>query len=305
MAGGVITTGNFAKALWPGVNSFWGKAYNEHVTEYTDLFDTYNSNMKYEEDVSISGMGLASVKEEGASIAYDSERQGFVTRYVHTVFALGFMITQEAVDDNQYTSVAERKAKGLAFSMRQTKEVVAANVYNRAETSGYTGGDGVVLLSASHPNIAGSTFSNKPATDGDISEAVLEQACIDIGKFTNDAGLKIAVIPQCIIIPIDTEFEVTRILQAQYRVGTADNDPNALLVRGKFPKGYKTNHYITDTDSWFIRTNVPDGMKHWVRKPINFGVDNDWDTENAKFKASERYSFGWSDPRAIYGSMGG
>lgn len=299
-----ITTGSFAKALWPGINSWYGKAYNEHKVEYTDLFDTFRSNKRYEEDVSISSFGLASVKEEGSAINYDSEQQGFVTRYAHVVYALGFIITREMKEDDLYDVVGQRRARGLAFSMRQTKEVLAGNVYNRAETAGYTGGDGKTLLAADHPNVAGGTFSNKPSTDSDLSEASLEQACIDIGKWTNDRGLKIAVQPQVIIIPIDLEFELCRILKSTYRVGTADNDINAIMSMGKFPKGYRANHYLTDTDSWFIRTNVPDGMKHWVRRPAQFGVDNDWDTENAKFKATERYAFGWSDPRAIYGSMG-
>ena len=300
----VITTGSFAKALWPGVNAWWGEGYNEHQVEYTGLFDTHSSSRRYEEDVSISSFGLASRKEEGAAINYGTERQGFVTRYSHSVYALGFIITREMMEDSMYDVVGKRKARGLAFSMRQTKEVLGANIYNRAETSGYTGGDGVTLLSDSHPNIAGGLYSNKPTTDSDISEAALEQACIDIGKWTNDAGLKIAVIPQKIVIPIDSEFELCRILKSTYRVGTADNDTNALNQMSKFPKGYCVNHYLTDTDSWYIRTNVPDGMKHWVRRAAEFGIDNDWETENAKFKATERYAFGWTDPRAIYGSMG-
>lgn len=300
----VITTGSFAKALWPGVNKWYGKAYDEHRVEYTDLFDTFKSNKRYEEDVSISSFGLASVKEEGGDVSYDNERQGFVTRYAHVVYALGFIVTREAFEDDLYDVVAQRRARGLAFSMRQTKEIVAANVYNRAFNSTYTGGDSLELCSAAHTNIAGGTWANELTTAADLSEASLEQACIDIGKWENDRGLQIAVMPKCLVIPVDLEFEANRILKTQYRVGTADNDINALNMMGKFPDGIKVNHYLTDTDAWFLRTNAPDGMKHFVRRSPQFGVDNDFDTENAKFKATERYSFGWTDPRGVFGSPG-
>lgn len=298
-----ISTGSFAKALWPGVNSWFGKAYKEHPVEYTDLFDTYTSRKAYEEDIYVSSFGLAAIKTEGNSISYDSEEQAFITRYVHVVRALGFQITREIFEDDLYDVVGQRRARGLAFSMRQTKETVAANVYNRAFNSTYTGGDGKELCATDHPNWAGGTWANELSTAADLSEASLEQACIDIMKWENDRGLKISVMPVSLHIPVDLVFEAERILMSPYRVGTADNDVNALYAMGKFRK-IVPNHYFTDTDAWFIRTNVPDGMKHWVRRKLEFAVDNDFETDNAKYKSQERYSFGWSDPRALFGSPG-
>ena len=299
-----INSGSFSKALWPGVNKWYGQAYAEFPVEYTSLFDTYTSDKRYEEDVGVTSFGLASVKDEGAGISYDTQRQAFITRYTHTTFALGFVVTREAFEDDQYAVVGQNRARGLAFSMRQTKEIVAANVYNRAFTSGYTGGDGSILCVTSHANAAGGTWSNTLTTAADISEASLEQALIDIGKWTNDRGLRIAVMAKQLIIPVDLEFETNRILKTQYRVGTADNDINAINMLGKFPGGITINHYLTDADAWFIRTTAQDGMKHFLRRSAQFAVDNDFDTENAKFKATERYSFGWTDPRGIYGSPG-
>ena len=300
----VIASGNFAKALWPGVNSWYGKAYAEWTPEWNKLFDSYNSRKRYEEDVGISSFGLASVKEEGAPVSYDTEKQGFITRYQHTEYALGFIITRLMMEDDLYDVVGQKRARGLAFSMRQTKEINAANIYNRGFDTSYTGGDGKPLFSTSHPNVAGGTWQNTLTTAADLSESSLEQMIIDIGKWENDRGLRISVMPQSLHIPIDLEFEAERILKSTYRVGTADNDINALNMMSKFPKGIMTNHYFTDTDAFFIRTNVPDGMKHFQRRPLQFTIDNDFDTENAKFKATERYSFGWTDPRAAYGSPG-
>ena len=299
-----ITTGSFPKSLWPGVNKFYGKAYAEHKTEYTDLFDTYQSRRAYEEDVGVSSFGLLSVKPEAQPIVYDDETQGFTTRYTHVNYALGFIISEEAMDDDLYDIVGERRARGLAFSMRQTKEVIAANVYNRAFNSSYTGGDGVEMCSDAHVNVAGGTWSNELATAADLSEAALEQACIDIMGYTNDRGLQISVTPESLIIPTELVFEADRILNTPLRVGTADNDINSLKNMGKFPGGIKVNHYLTDADAWFIRTNAPDGMKHFVRKSDTFAMDNDFDTSNAKFKGSFRCSFGWTDPRGIFGSPG-
>jgi len=219
------------------------------------------------------------------------------------VYALGFIITREMMEDDQYDVVGQRKAQGLAFSMRQTKEVLGANVYNRAFNSAYTGGDGVELISASHANIKGGTWSNKIATAADLSEASLEQACIDIAGFTNDAGLLIAVRPEALIIPRQLVFETKRILGSSGRVGTDNNDLNAIKDMGLIPK-VVVNHYLADPDAWFIRTNVPHGMKYFERRGDQFDMDNDWDTENAKFKATARYSFGWTDPRGLYGSQG-
>lgn len=299
-----ITTGNFGKLLWPGLNKVYGKAYDEFKVEYPDLFDTFKSNKHYEEDLGVSSFGLTQVKAEGAPVNYDSERQAFLTRYTHVEYGLGFIVTKVMYEDDLYSVVGERRARGLAFSARQTKEVVGANVYNRAFNSSYTGGDGSALLVTNHANFAGGTWSNTLAVAADLSEAALEQACIDLMKFTNDRGLRISVMPQSLIIPSDLIFEAERILKSPYRVGTANNDINALKEMGKFPEGIVVNHYLTDTDAWFIRTNVQDGMKYWTRVDDTFTDDNDFDTDNAKYKVRARYSFGWTDPRGIYGSPG-
>lgn len=299
----IINSGSFSKALWPGVNAWYGKAYDEYDTEYDKLFDKFTSSKAFEEDVGISSFGLAVQKSEGSPISYDSEKQAFTTRYQHAVFALGFIITREMMEDDQYDVVGQRKAQGLAFSMRQTKEVIGANVYNRAFNSSYTGGDGVSLINSSHVNIKGGTWSNQIATASDLSEAALEQACIDIAGFTNDAGLLIAVRPESLIIPRQLMFEAKRILGTDGRPGTDNNDVNAIKTMGLIPE-VVTNHFLTDPDAWFIRTNTPHGMKYFERRADQFDMDNDWDTENAKFKATARYSFGWTDPRGLYGSAG-
>jgi hypothetical protein len=299
----IINSSSFAKALWPGVNAWYGKAYSEYEVEFTKLFDKYSSSKAYEEDVGISSFGLAISKPEGASIQYDSERQGFTNRYVHAVFALGFIITREIMEDDQYDVVGQKKAQSLAFSIRQTKEVLGANVYNRAFNSAYTGGDGSSLISSSHANLAGGTWSNQIATAADLSEAALEQAVIDIAGWTNDRGLKIAVRPKSLVIPYQLAFEAQRILKTTGRPGTDNNDINALNNMGMF-KDVIVNHYLTDSDAWFIRTDAPHGMKYFERRADAFETDNDFDTENAKFKASFRASWGWTDPRGLYGSQG-
>ena len=299
----VITSSSFAKLLWPGLNSIYGKEYADYPVEWDKLFEKNSSDRAYEEDLGLSSFGLASVKSEGAPIAYDSERQGFTSRYNHVVYALGFMITREIYEDDQYGKVGAQKAKALARSMRQTKEIVGANVYNRAFSGSYVGGDGVALISASHPNVAGGVFSNQIGTAADLSEAALEQAVIDIAGFRDDRGLLIAARPQQLVIPYQQTFEVKRILGADGRVGTDLNDPNVLKDMGLF-SNVTINHYLTDADAWFIRTNVKDGIKYFERRGDAFEMDNDFDTENAKFKATARYSFGWSDPRSIYGSAG-
>jgi len=299
----VINSSSFAKALWPGVNAWWGKAYNEYPVEWAGLFDKSTSRKQFEEDVGISGFGLASIKAEGAPINYDTERQSFITRYVHVVYGSGFIVTREVYEDDQYDVVAQRKAQELAFSMRQTKEVIGANVYNRAFNSSYVGGDGVSLLNSAHPNFAGGTWSNILTTASDLSEAALEQACIDIAGFTNDRGLQIAVRPESLVIPRQLMFEADRILKTEGRVGTNNNDLNALKTMGMIPK-IVTNHYLTDNDAWFIRTDVKNGMKYFERRADEFGMDEDFDTENAKYKATMRFSFGWTDPRALYGTPG-
>ena len=299
----IINSSSFAKALWPGINTWYGQTYDEWPEEFKGLFDEEGSDRSYEEDVGTTGFGLASAKPEGSAITYDDESQAYTTRYTHVVYALGFIITREIFEDDQYDVVGKRRAQGLAFSMRQTKETVAANVYNRFENASYLGGDGVVLGSTAHVNKSGGTWANILATDADLSEASLEQACIDIMKFTNDRGLKIKVVPESLIIPVDLAFEAKRILGSEGRVDTANNDLNALKAFGNFGTVI-VNHYLTDTDAWFIRTNVQNGMKCFNRRSMEFGMDNDFDTENAKYKASERYSFGWTDPRGFFGSPG-
>lgn len=301
---GIISSSSFAKALFPGVSGWWGKAYDEFTTEHTQLFDSFTSSRSYEEDVGITSFGLAQSKPEGQAISYDDESQSYTTRYSHTVQALGFIITREMFEDDLYDVVGQRRAQGLAFSMRQTQEIRAANVYNRAFNSSFTGGDGVALLNSAHPNFAGGTQSNTLAVASDLSEAALEQACIDIQKWTNDRGLRISVIPESLHIPVDLMFEAERILMSPYRVGTANNDLNALNAMGKFPKGIHINHYFTDLDAWFLRTNIKDGMKYYSRRGVEFTIDNDFDTENAKYKATQRYSYGWTDWRGLYGTPG-
>jgi len=302
----IINSGSFAKALWPGVNAWYGKAYNEYSVEYTKLFDTFKSSKAFEEDVGVSSFGLAVQKSEGAPISYDTERQAFITRYQHVTYALGFIITREVMDDDQYSIVGQRKAQGLAFSMRQTKEIIAANVYNRYATAGFVGGDGVTLLSASHPNLAGGTWSNQIATAADLSEASLEQAAIDIAGFLDDRGNKISVMPKKLIIPKELMFEATRILKSIQQAGNANNDINALRVMNVFPDGVAVNHYLTDTDAWFVKTNIPsgDGLIYQEREADSFSVSDDSDTLNAKYRAYGRYAFTCADVRAIYGSAG-
>lgn len=307
---GVIATSSFAKALWPGVNTWYGDAYNQYQTEWTDLFDKHTSRKAFEEDVGGSYFGLAPVKAEGAPVTFDSARQGFTSRYNHVVYALGFMITREIYEDDQYDVVGKLKASSLAFSMRQTKEIVAANVYNRAFSTSYTGGDGASLVasaggggSASHPTVAGGSFTNGPSVAVDLSEAALEQAYIDIAGFTNDRGLLIKVLPKKLIIPRQLMFEAKRILGSDGRVGTDNNDLNALKTMGIIPE-VAVNHFLTDSDAWFLRTDAQNGMKYFERRADEFDMDEDFDTENAKYKATARFSFGWTDPRGIYGSPG-
>jgi len=300
---GVITSSSFAKLLWPGLNAIYGKEYADYPVEWDKLFEHNKSDRAYEEDLGLSSFGLASVKSEGAPITYDTERQGFTSRYNHVVYALGFIITREIYEDDQYGKVGAQKAKALARSLRQTKEIVGANIYNRAFTVGYNGGDGVTMINSAHPNVAGGTFSNIIGTASDLSEAALEQATIDIAGFRDDRGLLIAAKPEKLVIPYQLQFEAKRILGADGRVGTDLNDPNVIKDLGIF-SNVITNHYLTDTDAWFILTSVKDGVKYFERRGDQFEMDNDFDTENAKYKATARYAFGWSDPRGVYGSAG-
>ena len=304
---GVITTNNFAKDLIPGVKTWFGQKYKEYPIEYLDIFEKMNSTRAFEEEVGVTGFGLAAIKNEGTGIAYDEQEQGFVSRYTHVTYGLGFIITREMYEDGIAVTVALRRANSLAFSIRQTKEIVGANILNRAFTAAYTMGsnsDGKELCATDHPNKAGGTWRNELSTPADLSEAALEQACIDIAGFTTDRGLTIAIRPKALIIPQALEFDAYRILESIGQSGTANNDTNALRASGKFPQGILVNHYLTDTDAWFIKTDCPDGLKYMERRADSFGTENDFDTENAKFKATFRGSFGWSDPRGIFGSPG-
>jgi hypothetical protein len=300
----VMTSSSFAKLLWPGLNEIYGKAYNEYPVEWTKLgFEINSSDRAYEEDLGYSSFGLAQVKPEGSSIAYDSERQGFTTRYSHLTYGLGFVITREMYEDDLYDTVGKQKAQSLAFSIRQTKEILGHSVLNNAYNANFTGGDGQSLISNAHPNVAGGTWSNRPATYSDLSEASLEDAFIQIAGWTNDRGLKIAVRPQRLIIPYQLSFEAHRILKTDGRVGTDLNDVNALKQMGIIPE-LVVSHYLTDNDGWFIGTDVPNGLKCFERRKDAFDMDNDFDTENAKYKATFRASWGFTDPKCMFGNQG-
>jgi hypothetical protein len=305
----VITTSSFAKALWPGVNKWYGDEYAEFKTQWDKLVEKHTSKRAWEEDVGVSMFGLPVIKPEGDAISYDTSRQGFTSRYNHVVYALGFIVTREAFEDDLYDVVGKQKAKSLAFSMRQNKEIVVANVYNRAFNASYEGGDQVSLVACaattdtSHPLVAGGTATNGPSAAVDLSEAALEQAAIDIRGFTNDRGLKMQAKAQKLIIPKELMFEAKRILGTDGQVYTADNTLNALKTMGIIPE-IIVNDYLTDTDAWFIRTDVKDSLKLFERRGDEFGMDEDFDTENAKYKATTRFSVGWTDWRGIYASPG-
>jgi len=301
MAGGVITTGAHPKDLWPGVQKWFGRTYDEHQVEYTDLFETMGSDKAYEEHVLVTGFGLAPQKAEGASVSYDSESQGFTKRYVHVAYALGYIVSFEALRDGKYMEVSKQRSSALAFSMRQTKENVGANVYNRAFTSGYNGGDGKELLATDHPSKAG-TWSNELSPAADLSEAAIEDLCIQIANAKNDRGLKISLMPRCLIVPPALQFEAHRIVKSVLQNDTANNAVNAIRAMNMFPEGIKMNHYLSDANNWFIRTNCPSGMVHMDRDILPLEQDNDFDTKNAKAFKYERYVFGWTDPRGLYGS---
>jgi hypothetical protein len=301
---GVITTGSHPKALWPGVKAWWGQVYDEHPEEYIHLFDKDTSMQNYEEDVQLTGFGLAPVKQEGAGVSYDSEVQGFITRYTHVAYALGYIVTKEELDDNLYENVSKRRAAALAMSFRQTKENVGANIYNRAFNGTYSGGDGKAMCATDHPNTSGGTFANKPTVDVDLSEAALEDATIAIMGFQNDRGLLINVMPKSLVVARQEWYNANRILKSVYTPGSANNDINVLKATNALPDGIVMNHYLTSPHAWFIRTNIMNGLKYYERVGITFDQDNDFDTMNAKAKGYERFSFGWTDPRAIYGSNG-
>jgi hypothetical protein len=301
---GIITTASHPKALWPGVKAWWGQVYNEHAEEYSKLFDSDTSSQNYEEDVQLTGFGLAPTKSEGSGVAYDSEIQGFTTRYTHIAYALGYIVTKEELDDNLYEQVSRRRAAALAMSFRQTKENVGANIYNRAFNGTYVGGDGVALASTAHPNTSGGTFANRPTVDADLSEAALEDALIAIMGFQNDRGLLINVMPRSLIVARQNWYNANRILKSVYTPSSANNAINAIVATNALPEGIHMNHYLTSPNAWFLRTNIQNGLKYYSRVGIQFDQDNDFDTMNAKAKGYERYSFGWTDPRAIYGVNG-
>lgn len=300
----VINRNSFAKFLWPGINTSFGTSYKDHPLEWKSLgFEVFNDKKAYSEDVAISGFGLAQVKGEGEPITYDSAKQTYVTRYTPVVYALGFMVTREQYEDGQY-NLGLDSARALSRSLIQTEEIVHADVLNNAFSSSYPGGDSVALVSNAHPSFSGgAVMSNRPSTYVDVSEAAFEQAVIDIGKYVDDRGLKIACRIKQLNIPIDLQFEVERILMSQGRVATADNDPNALRMMGSIPK-VATGHYLTDTDAWFLVTDCPKGLRSYQRRGMEFGTDNDWETENAKFKATKRFVAGFTDWRGVYGSEG-
>ena len=295
-----INTGSFGLALWPGINKWYGEEYNEFKTQWTDVFTKYSSRKAWEEDVLFSALGLAQIKGEGAPVTYDTMQQGFVDRYTHVEYASGFIITKVMVEDDLYDIIGNKKAKALGYIARQTKEVVASNVLARAWNSSFTYGDGVSLLNTAHKFQAGGTWQNTPTASVQLSETALEQAYIDISKYTDDRGSRIMVKPQKLIVPTDLDFEANKIMRTEYQVDSNNNTVN--LVRSRFPEGVFVNNYLTNTTQWYIITDVQDGMKYFERRADTFTFDDDFDTDNAKYKFTTRYSFGASDKRAIYGS---
>jgi hypothetical protein len=286
-----------------GIKEWWGRSYSEHPEEYVDLFDKETSDKAYEEDVEITGFGLAPVKPQGTSINYDVESQGAVTRYTHVAYALGYVVTYEELRDDLYEVVSKRRAKQLAFSMRQSKENVCANVFNRAFNSSYTGGDAVSMINSAHPTTSGNQ-SNVLATAADLSEAAIEDLTIQIMQAQNNKGLRISLMPQSLHVPVQTYYEANRILKSVLQNDTANNAINVIKATNVFPKGIKMNHYFTSATAWFIRTNAPAGLKMYERDAVMFDQDNDFDTKNAKAACYERYSVGWSDWRSVYGTAG-
>ena len=299
-----ISRQQLAKELEPGLNALFGLEYQNYENQHAEIYDTENSDRAFEEEVMLSGFDKANVKAEGAAVAYDNAQETFTARYQHETIALAFSITEEAIEDNLYDKISTRYTKALARSMAQTKQVKAVNILDNAFTAGsFAGGDGVALCANNHPTIAG-TFSNVLATASDLSETSLEQAVIDIAKFTDERGLKIAARGQKLIIHPAQQFIAERIMKSTNRVGTADNDINALSSMGMIPQGYVVNNFLADGESFFIKTDVPNGLKHMVRAPIKTAMEGDFETGNVRYKARERYSFGFSDPRGIFGSPG-
>lgn len=301
---GVILTGNHPKALWPGIHAWFGRQYDEHKVEYVDWFDVDTSSQKaYEEDVLVTGFGLTPVKPEGTSITYDTETQGYTKRYTHVAYGLGYIVSHEELQDNLYEVVSKRRSRALAFSHRQTKENVGANVFNRGFDSNFVGGDSKELFSSSHPTKSGDQ-SNILPNGTDISEAAIEDLIIQIAGATNDRGLKISLMPRCLGIPRNLMFEAHRVVRSTLQNDSANNAVNAIRAMNIFPDGIKMNHYLIDADAWFIRTNCPQGTTLFDREIQDFQMDNDFDTSSAKSKKYERYSFGWTDWRSWFATPG-
>ena len=298
-----ISRGQLVKELEPGLNALFGLEYKRYENQHAEIFDTENSDRAFEEEVMLSGFANAQTKPEGSAVTFDNAQETFTSRYTHETIALAFSITEEAIEDNLYDRLASRYTKALARSMANTKQVKAANVLNNAFNNSFVGGDGVELCSTLHPTIAG-TFSNELAVSADLNETSLEQSLIDIAAFTDERGLKIAARGVKMIIPSALQFTAERLMKSAGRVGTADNDINAVVSMGMVPQGYVVNNFLSDDDAFFIETDVPNGMKMFVRAPIKTAMEGDFDTGNVRYKARERYSFGFSDPRGIFGSPG-
>ncbi|HEV8078366.1 MAG TPA: Mu-like prophage major head subunit gpT family protein [Marinobacter sp.] len=298
-----ISRAQALKELLPGLNALFGLEYDKYENEHAEIYDTETSERSFEEEVKLSGFGAAPVKSEGASIQYDTAQESFTARYNHETIAMGFSITEEAMEDNLYDSLSARYTKALARAMAFTKQVKAAALLNNGFTT-FQSGDGVTLFNNAHPTVSGNANSNAPAVADDLNETSLEQAVIDIAAFVDERGLLIAARPRKLIVPPALMFVATRLLQTELRTATADNDTNALRVMGAIPEGYTVNHYLTDNDAWFIKTDVPNGMKHFVRVAMQTAMEGDFDSGNVRYKARERYSFGTSDPLGMYGSSG-
>jgi len=299
-----ISRAQLLKELLPGLNALFGLEYARYGEEHKEIFDTETSERSFEEETKLSGFSAAPVKNEGSAIAYDNGQEVFTARYTHETIALGFSLTEEAIEDNLYDSLSARYTKALARAMSYTKQTKAASVLNNGFNTNYPGGDGKALFSTIHPLVSGGVNSNKPATDTDLNETSLEAAVIQIAGWTDERGLLIAAKPRKLIVPPNLMFVATRLLETELRVGTSDNDINAIKNNGSIPEGYTVNHFLTDTNGWYLTTDVPNGLKHFVRTPMSTGMDGDFDTGNVRYKARERYSFGWSDPLGMFGSSG-
>jgi hypothetical protein len=299
-----ISRAQLLKELLPGLNALFGLEYARYGEEHKEIYETETSERSFEEETKLSGFSAAPVKNEGSAIRYDNAQEAWTARYNHETIALGFSLTEEAIEDNLYDSLSARYTKALARAMSYTKQVKAANVLNNGFSAAYTGGDGVSLFNTAHPLISGGTNSNTPATAADLNETSLENAVIQIAAWTDERGLLIAAKPKKLIVPPALQFVATRLLETSLRVGTTDNDINALKNNGSIPEGYTINHFLTDTNGWYLTTDVPNGMKHFVRTPLANSMDGDFDTGNVRYKSRERYSFGWSDPLGMFGSPG-